>query len=336
MAVGDMAESTTVSQQTSSPHTGGSLWQTGERLLDSSFRRACLAVAVVVILLGGLIILQIAYRAAPAAQEHGIGFLTSSQWDPSGQHYGVLPEIWGTLYSSILALSMAGLLGISIAVWLTQDFLHARVEWFLKTVVDLLAAIPSVVYGLWGIYYVIPFLRPIADWLHANFSWCPLFSTPLTGPGILPASLVLGIMILPTVASISRESLSAVPSKLKEAAMGLGATRWEVIGRVVLPTASRGIGAALVLGFGRAIGETMALAMLAGNSSRLTVSLLSPSNTLAARLANQFPEAGPSETSALMLAALVLLVLSLSANIFGVLMNMRSRIRLSRTGGSAQ
>jgi phosphate transport system permease protein len=137
-------------------------------------------------------------------------------------------------------------------------------------------------------------------------------------------------MILPTVASVSREALSAVPSRLKEAAMGLGATRWEVLWRVVLPTASRGIGAALVLGFGRAIGETMALAMLAGNSSRLTVSLLSPSNTLAARLANQFPEAGPSEASALMLAALVLLSLSLSANVFGVLMNMRGRIKFTR------
>lgn len=307
-----------------------SFWHSCESWVDSCFRRICLALAAVVILLGGLIIVQIAYRAIPAAREHGVKFLVTSQWDPATQQYGVLPEIWGTLYSSLLALLLAGLLGISIAIWLTQSFLPARVEWFLKTVVDLLAAIPSVVYGLWGIYYVIPLLRPMADWLHGNFSWCPLFSTPLTGPGILPAALVLGIMILPTVASVSREALSAVPSRLKEAAMGLGATRWEVLWRVVLPTASRGIGAALVLGFGRAIGETMALAMLAGNSSRLTVSLLSPSNTLAARLANQFPEAGPSEASALMLAALVLLALSLSANIFGVLMNMRGRFKFTR------
>ncbi|HAC89284.1 MAG TPA: phosphate ABC transporter permease subunit PstC, partial [Planctomycetaceae bacterium] len=147
-----------------------SFWHSCERWVDSSFRRICLAMAAVVILLGGLIIVQIAYRAIPAAREHGFRFLVTSQWDPARQQYGVLPEIWGTLYSSLLALLLAGLLGISIAIWLTQSFFSARIEWFLKTVVDLLAAIPTVVYGLWGIYYVIPLLRPMADWLHGNFS----------------------------------------------------------------------------------------------------------------------------------------------------------------------
>lgn len=303
-----------------------------ERTVDNAFRRVCWTLALLTILLGGLIVFEIFYHAIPAIQKYGFSFLTSSQWDPANEAYGVLPEIWGTFYSSVLALIVAGLLGVSVAIWLTQNFLPSRVEWFLKTVVELLAAIPSVVYGLWGIYYVIPMLRPVASWLHEQFSWVPFFSTPFTGPGILPAALVLGIMILPTVASVSRDALSAVPSRLKEAAMGLGATRWEVIWKVVLPTASRGIGAALVLGFGRAIGETMALAMLAGNSSRLTLSLLSPSNTLAARLANQFPEAGPSEASALMFAALVLMALSLSANVFGVIINLRARYRLARVG----
>ncbi len=303
-----------------------------ERTIDSAFRRVCWTLALLTILLGGLIVFEIFYHAIPAIKKYGFSFLTSSQWDPANEAYGVLPEMWGTFYSSVLALIVAGLLGVSVAIWLTQNFLPSRVEWFLKTVVELLAAIPSVVYGLWGIYYVIPMLRPVAGWLHEQFSWVPLFSTPFTGPGILPAALVLGIMILPTVASVSRDALSAVPSRLKEAAMGLGATRWEVIWKVVLPTASRGIGAALVLGFGRAIGETMALAMLAGNSSRLTLSLLSPSNTLAARLANQFPEAGPSEASALMFAALVLMALSLSANVFGVAINLRARYKLARVG----
>ena len=303
-----------------------------ERTIDSAFRRVCWTLALLTILLGGLIVFEIFYHATPAIKKYGFSFLTSSQWDPAKEAYGVLPEIWGTFYSSVHALIVAGLLGVSVAIWLTQNFLPSRVEWFLKTVVELLAAIPSVVYGLWGFYYVIPMLRPFAGWLHEQFSWVPFFSTPFTGPGILPAALVLGIMILPTVASISRDALSAVPSRLKEAAMGLGATRWEVIWKVVLPTASRGIGAALVLGFGRAIGETMALAMLAGNSSRLTLSLLSPSNTLAARLANQFPEAGPSEASALMFAALVLMALSLSANVFGVVINLRARYKLARVG----
>ncbi len=294
-----------------------------------------MSVALLIILLGGMIVLEIAYRAFPAMQRFGVSFLTTSQWNPATESYGVLPEIWGTLYSSMLALLIAALLGVATAIWLTQGFLPRKLESVLKTTVDLLAAIPSVVYGLWGFYYVIPAIRPMAGWLHEHFGWIPFFGTAFTGPGLLPAALVLGIMILPTVAAISREALASVPVKLKEAAWGLGATRWEVITRVVLPTASRGIGAALVLGFGRAIGETMALAMLAGNSSRLTLSLLSPSNTLAARLANQFPEAGPSEASALMYAAVVLMVLSLSANVFGVMINFRGRLRLAKAGVAA-
>jgi phosphate transport system permease protein len=298
-----------------------------QRWQDLAFRSACWIVALLVVLLGGLIVFEIVFRALPAMRDLGFGFLTSTQWDPANDKYGVLPEICGTLYSSILALIIAGVLGVSTAIWLTQNFLPRRLEWFLRTVVDLLAAIPSVVYGLWGIYFVIPTIRPMAGWLHEHFSWLPFFSTPYTGPGLLPAALVLGIMILPTVASVSRDALLAVPTRLKEAAMGLGATRWEVIWRVCLPTASRGIFAALVLGFGRAIGETMALAMLAGNSSRLSMSVLSPTNTLAARLANQFPEAGPTEASALMFAAVVLMALSLSANIFGVLIRFRGMTR---------
>lgn len=305
-----------------------------ENWSDSAFRRFCFSFALLILLLGGMIVLEILYRAFPAMQRFGFGFLTSSQWNPATEAYGVLPEIWGTLYSSILALLIAAVLGVSTAIWLTQNFLPRKLESTLKTAVDLLAAIPSVVYGLWGIYYVIPAIRPVAGWLHEHCGWIPLFGTSFTGPGMLPAALVLGIMILPTVASISREALASVPVKLKEAAWGLGATRWEVILRVVLPTASRGIGAALVLGFGRAIGETMALAMLAGNSNRLTLSLLSPSNTLAARLANQFPEAGPSEASALMYAAVVLMILSLSANIVGVLINFRGRLKLAKAGAS--
>lgn len=307
-----------------------------DRFTDSAFRRMCWTLGLLVILLGGFIVLDIAYRALPAMQTYGLGFFTSSTWDPASESYGILPEIWGTLYSSLLALVVAGLLGVSTAIWLTQDFLPGRIEWFLKTVVDLLAAIPSVVYGLWGIYYLIPALRPMANWLHDHFSWFPLFSSSYTGPGMLPAALVLGIMILPTVASVSRDALTAVPVRLKEAAVGLGATRWEVIYKVVLPTASKGIGAALVLGFGRAIGETMALAMLIGNSSRISMSLLSPSNTLAARLANQFPEAGPSEAAALMYAALVLMALSLSANILGVMINLRSSMANSLRLGAAK
>src|SRR4030095_5362612 len=149
---------------------------------------------------------------------------------------------------------------------------------------------------------LIPAIRPIATWLHDYLGWIPFFGTSLSGPGLLPAALVLTIMILPTVSAISRDALSAVPPKLREAAFGMGATRWEAILQVILPTAATGIFGALVLGFGRALGETMALAMLVGNSNQLSLSLFSPANTLAALLALNFPEAGPREVQVLMYA----------------------------------
>ena len=183
----------------------------------------------------------------------------------------------------------------------------------------MLAAIPSVVYGLWGIYVVIPALRPVAAWLHDIFGWFPLFSTSLSGPGMAPAVIVLSIMVLPTVAAISQDPFSLIPYKIKEAAYGLGTTRWEAIMKVMLPTASSGIFASLVLGFGRALGETMALAMLIGNSNQISWSLFSPANTLASLLASQFPEAGGVEVEALMYAAIVLLVISLVVNVVGTL-----------------
>jgi len=197
--------------------------------------------------------------------------------------------------------------------------LPERLELLLKNLIELLAAVPSVVYGLWGLFVVIPLIRPACNWLHHQFGWFPLFSTDLSGPGILPAAFVLAIMILPTITAISRDALVSVPAKLRMAAYGLGATRWETILGVLLPTASRGIFGAIVLAFGRALGETMALAMLVGNANRLTVSLFSPANTLAALLANSFPEAGAKEIPVLMYAALVLLAITLVVNIFGAL-----------------
>src|SRR5262249_25505311 len=173
--------------------------------------------------------------------------------------------------------------------------------------------------GLWGLFVVIPLVRPVANGLHARLGWMPFFSTTLSGPGVLPAVLVLSIMILPTVTALSRDALVAVPSKLRMAAYGMGATRWDTILAVILPTASRGIFGAVVLAFGRALGETMALAMLVGNSNRISLSLFSPANTLASLLANNFPEAGPHEVGVLMYAALVLLAITLAVNVIGAL-----------------
>jgi phosphate transport system permease protein len=201
-----------------------------------------------------------------------------------------------------------------------------RLENLLKNLVELLAAIPSVVYGLWGLFVVIPMIRPICNWLHLKLGWIPLFATDLSGPGVLPAVLVLAIMILPTITAISRDALVSVPPKLRMAAYGLGATQWETILAVLLPTASRGIFGGVVLAFGRALGETMALAMLVGNANQISVSLFSPANTLAALLANSFPEAGPKEVGILMYAALVLLGITLIVNIIGSLILERASI----------
>lgn len=285
---------------------------------DSIFRNAALVCALMIIVLMAYILWEIGGLAGPAFSQQGFGFITGTTWDVSREEFGVLPEIWGTLYSSLLALLIGGIFGIAIAIFLTQDFIHSRVAAVFRTIVELLAAIPSVVYGLWGIYVLIPLLRPAADWLHQNFGFIPLFATELSGPGLAPAALVLAIMILPTVAAISVDSFRRIPYKVKEAAYGMGTTRWEAILKVMLPTASSGILAALVLGFGRALGETMALAMLIGNSNQISVSLFAPANTLASLLASNFPEAGQLEVEALMYAAMVLLTITLIVNVLGL------------------
>jgi len=284
---------------------------------DRSFRALTYLFSWLTILLVLYIVYEIGGKAVPAMQEHGLGFVTGKTWDANQGTFGVLPEIWGTLYSSILALLIGGFFGVAIAIFLTQDFLPHKLEVVFKNIIELLAAIPSVVYGLWGIFVVIPAIRPACNWLHGHLEWIPFFGTSLSGPGMLPAALVLSIMILPTISAVSRDALSSVPHKLKEAAFGLGATRWETILGVIVPTAATGIFGALVLGFGRALGETMALAMLVGNSNQINISLFSPANTLAALLANNFPEAGQVEEQVLMYAALILMAITLFVNLIG-------------------
>jgi phosphate transport system permease protein len=285
---------------------------------DGIFRSLAYACALGIILLVAYILWEIGRQAVPAMAAYGLGFITGTAWDVSRHHFGVLPQIWGTLYSSFLALVFGGVFGVAIAIFLTQDFIHARLAAVFRTIIEMLAAIPSVVFGLWGIYVLIPLLRPVANWLHAQFGWFPLFSTDLSGPGLAPAALVLSIMILPTVAAISVDAFHRIPYKVKEAAFGMGTTRWEAILKVMLPTATSGILAALVLGFGRALGETMALAMLIGNSNQISLSLFSPANTLASLLASNFPEAGQVEVQALMYAALVLLAITFLVNVAGL------------------
>jgi len=289
----------------------------GDIFVNKSFKALTAFFTWATILLLAYIVFKIGSEALPAVSKYGLEFLTSTTWDVNEGKFGILPEIWGTLYSSLLALGLGGFFGIAIAIFLTQDFLPYRVEMVLKNIIELLAAIPSVVYGLWGIFVLIPLLRPMCNFLNTNFGEIPFFSTSLSGPGMFPAALVLSIMILPTVAAISQDAFRAIPLKTKEAAFGMGTTRWEAILRVMIPTASGGIFGALVLGFGRALGETMALAMLIGNSNKISLSLFAPGNTLASLLALNFPEAGNHETSVLMYAACILLLITLLVNIAG-------------------
>jgi phosphate transport system permease protein len=303
--------------------------------LDRSFQRLTLAFAWLTILAVVFLLWQVGKAAHPAVQKYGASFLVGTNWDSGKENFGIGPEIWGTLYSSVLGVAIGSFLGLSVAIFLTQDFVAPRFELIFKNVIELLAAIPSVVYGLWGIFVVIPTIRPAANWLHAKLPWVPFFETPLVGPGLLPAALVLAIMVLPTVAAVSRDALCSVPIKLREAAFGLGATRWETILAVVLPTASRGVYGAIILAFGRALGETMALAMLVGNSNNMEHkwSMLAPADTLAALLANRFAEASSVEVGALMYAALVLMAITLLVNIIGAFIIMRTS---AATGGTVK
>jgi phosphate transport system permease protein len=304
---------------------------TWDYFADRAFRALAHVGVFLILLLLAFILWTIGGKALVAVRDHGLTFLTSTTWDVGRQQFGILPQIWGTLYSSLLALAIGGFFGVLMAIFLTQDFLEPRLAQVFRTTVELLAAIPSVVYGLWGLFVVVPAMRPVAGWLYEHLGWIPFFGTTLSGPGMAPASLVLAIMILPTVAAVSQDALRLVPYKVKEAAYGMGTTKWEAILRVLLPAASTGIFGALVLGFGRALGETMALAMLIGNSNQISLSLFSPANTLAALLALNFPEAGPREVQVLMYAALVLLAITLIVNALGeAIMAVASR-KVART-----
>jgi len=280
------------------------------------------AVAALLILIG----LEVAIDAWPAITEFGFGFLASSAWNPVESDYGALPMVYGTLVSSFIALLLAVPIGVGTAVFLSEDFLPTPIRTVFTFMVELLAAIPSVVYGLWGIYVLIPFLKPIGTWLHENFGWFFLFGSDYIGPGMFPASLVLTVMILPIITAISRDSLISLPPNLRQAALGMGATRWTAIFRVLIPAAFSGIVGGTMLALGRAMGETMAVTMLIGNSNDLNFSILAPANTISSLLANQFAEAQDLQIAALMYAGLVLFGLTLVVNMLAELIVRRVNV----------
>src|ERR1700761_7104309 len=270
-------------------------------------------VATLVCIAGSILV-----QAWPAIAHFGLGFFTTVAWKTSDpENYGVLPYLVGTAISSLIALLLALPLGVLISIFLSENFLAPPLRNTVRFVVELLAAIPSVIYGLWGIAVVIPIVQRIGGPIAGALGFLPLFQGPSSGNSMLTASLVLALMVLPTITAISRTALVAVPGQLREGSYAIGATRWETIFRVLIPTAAPGIVAATILAFGRAMGETMAVAMLIGNSPRLSWSLLSPAGTLAGLLANQFGEAQGMQISALMYAALALVLLTLLVNMTG-------------------
>src|SRR5438477_1432157 len=263
-----------------------------------------------------LIILGVLFTGAlPALKRFGPTFLWTSTWDPVAEIYGAAPMIFGTLASSVLALLIAVPLALGVAIYLTE-FSPKWLRQPIAFLVELLAAIPSVVYGLWGVFVLIPFLRSyVVPPLRAALGWTPLFSGVFYGNSLLAGGIILAIMIVPYIAAVSREVLLAVPGSQREAALGMGATRWEAVWTAVVPYGRAGLIGAVMLGLGRALGETMAVTMVIGNRHDISLSVLQPAYTMAAAIANEFSEAVTDlHLSALFEVGLILLVITVAVN----------------------
>ena len=280
------------------------------RLLTTGF-----AVAIPVLLI--LIAFEVIAAAWPAFRQFGFGFLTASEWDTQRGLFGVAPMIYGTIVSSILALILAAPLALGVAIFLSE-FSPRWLRQPVSFLVDLLAAIPSVVYGLWGIFVLLPILRDkVMPFLAGTLGLgrTPFFSGPAYGYSMLAGAVILAIMILPYISAVSREVLMAVPRSQREAALAMGATKWEMIRDAVIPYARSGILGGVILGLGRALGETMAVTMLIGNRPEISASLFAPGYTLASVIANEFAEAtNELHTAALMACGAVLLIVTLVVN----------------------
>ena len=286
-----------------------------EKSVDGGFRILAIVLASVVAMVLLAILIVVFWGSLDSMGRYGWSFLVTSNWNPVKDEYGAFTAIYGTLLTSLLALLIAVPLGVGTAIFITENIIPLRIRTLIGLMVELLAAIPSVVLGLWAIFVMEPFIRPFLEVLHNTLGWLPLFSTDPMGPGITPAVLILVVMILPIITAISRDSLNQVPMKLRQAAYGVGTTRWGAILNVMLPAAISGIVGGVMLALGRAMGETMAVTMIIGNSNTFSWSLLAPGNTISAMLANQFGEADGSQVSSLMYAAFVLMILTLAVNV---------------------
>lgn len=286
----------------------------GQRLRERIFRGATLAAAILVLTLLGGVVVTLLKGAWPAFAKFGFHFLTSEVWNPVTDKYGALAPVYGTLVTSLIAMLFALPISLGIAIFLTE----LAPSWLKRPVgvaIELLAAVPSIIFGIWGLFVLSPILQRhvqpvLIDWLGPLPVIGKLFQGPPYGIGILTASIVLAIMVIPFISAVARDVFETVPDVLKESAYGLGATTWEVIWKVVIPHTRVGMVGGIMLGLGRALGETMAVTFVIGNSHRIAASLLAPGTTISASIANEFTEAeGGLYTSALIaLGALLYLI----------------------------
>lgn len=289
-------------------------------LADRLFRTTTAGFATIVVLMLGAMAVQMTRASALSLDRFGFGFIINGDWNPVSESFGALPFIYGTVASSLLALLIAVPIALGIAIYLAE-FSHAWIRRPFGFVVELLAAIPSVVFGLWGIFLLAPMLRD-----HIEPALLPIFGGAANGFDMLAGGLILSIMILPTISSVSRDVMQAVPMAQREGALALGATQWETVRVAVLPCARSGIVGAVILGLGRALGETMAITMVIGNRADISLSILDPSYTMAAVIANEYAEA----TSDLHLAALSEIALLIFA--VTVVLNAAARLLVWRVG----
>jgi phosphate transport system permease protein len=300
------------------PQRWASIWRHGDPLYWLITFLASLLVIALVIAIG----YELWQNSALSRQAFGWRFLNTAEWDPTiNQSFGALPFILGTLVTSLVALLFAVPIGLGAAIFLAE-LAPGWLQRPLSFLVELLAAVPSVVYGLWGLFAFIPtVVRPASQGLENSLGFFPLFAGPVYGPSRLAAALILTIMILPTITAISRDVLSAIPTSQREASLAIGATRWETISRVLVPYGLSGILGAVILGLGRALGETMAVTMVIGNNLDLSASLLHPGYTMASIIANEFTEATYDlYLNALIEIGLVLFVLTLIVNVLARLL----------------
>lgn len=258
---------------------------------DRIFKSVSYFFALLVIVLMALIFIVLVKESWLSIKTFGFRFLYSTSWDPVKMDFGALPAIYGTVVSSVIALVIALPVSIGIAVFLTE-MAPSRLRGPIGTAIELLASIPSIIYGMWGLFILAPLLSAYFEpWATRRFGFIPLFTGAPLGIGMLPAGFILAIMIIPFISSIVRDIFQMVPSIIKESGYGMGATRWEVIGRIVIPYTKSGILGAVILGLGRALGETMAVTFVIGNSHDIKMSLFAASTSISATLANEFTEA---------------------------------------------